>query len=81
MRSFLMFVVVLPQIVFCDNANLHDANPNTNNDNEKYTQNNHLAPSSLYCNDLNPQMHLDFNMVNNFVVYLLWELESAKNSF
>lgn len=57
MRSLLMLVVALPQI-FCDN-------PSTN-DNEKYTQTHiptHMQ-SSLYCNDLNPQMHLDFNMVN-----------------
>lgn len=48
-----MLVVALPQI-FCDDAN--------SNDNEKYTHTN--MPSSLYCNDLNPQMHIDFNMVN-----------------
>lgn len=33
-------------------------------DNEKYQD--VLTPSqSLYCNDLNPQSHLDFNMVND----------------
>ena len=60
MRSLLIFAVVLPQIVFCDN----EINANSNNDNEKLTQGSHLTPAqSLYCNDLNPQMHLDFNMV------------------
>ncbi|KAG5680026.1 hypothetical protein PVAND_009559 [Polypedilum vanderplanki] len=61
MRSLLVLLVALPQLIFCDNAN--NNNNNNNNDNEKYTQN-HLTPqSSLYCNDLNPQMHLDFNML------------------
>lgn len=53
MKSFLMLVVLLPHMILCD----------TNTDNEKYQQ--QLTPSqSLYCNDLNPQSHLDFNMVN-----------------
>jgi hypothetical protein len=60
MKTLLVLLAVLPQLILSDNAN----NDNINNDNEKYTQN-HLTPtSSLYCNDLNPQMHLDFNMVN-----------------
>lgn len=55
MRSLLMLVVAaLPQLISCDSV--------ANNDNEKYTQPN-MPQSSLYCNDLNPQMHLDFNMV------------------
>jgi hypothetical protein len=60
MRSLLVLLAAaLPQLALCDNAK-----DNNNNDNEKYTQT-HLQPSSsLYCNDLNPQMHLDFNMVN-----------------
>lgn len=60
MRSLLIFVVVLltPQIVFCDSENIKN-----NNDNEKYMQNLPNNQQSLYCNDLNPQMHLDFNMV------------------
>lgn len=57
-----MFVVVLPQIVFCENNEKVNANPN--NDNEKYMQTGiHAPPSSLYCNDLNPQMQVDFNLV------------------
>lgn len=51
MKSLLMLVVLLPHLISCDNS-----------DNEKYQQ--QLTPSqSLYCNDLNPQSHLDFNMV------------------
>lgn len=58
MRSLLVLLVALPQLILCDNAN-------NNDNNEKYTQPHPNVPtSSLYCNDLNPQMHLDFNMVN-----------------
>ena len=70
MRSLLIFAVVLPQIIYCDNANVN-LNANSNNDNEKLTQGSHLTPSqSLYCNDLNPQMHLDFNMVKYYFKYV-----------
>jgi hypothetical protein len=66
MRSLLILAVVLPQIVFCENE-ISNLNPNSNNDNEKLTQGSHLTPGqSLYCNDLNPQMHLDFNMVKKY---------------
>lgn len=52
MKSLLMLVVLLPHMIVCD----------SNTDTEKYQQ--QLPPSqSLYCNDLNPQSHLDFNMV------------------
>lgn len=57
MRSLLLFVVALPQIILCDTTS-------SSNDNEKYSQHPQMPQSSLYCNDLNPQMHLDFNMVN-----------------
>lgn len=58
MRSFLIFLVALPQVIFGENS------ANTN-DNDKYSvyNNNNNPSSSLYCNDLNPQGHLDFNMV------------------
>lgn len=57
MKYFLMLVaVLLPHTILCDSST----------DNEKYQQS--LTPSqSLYCNDLNPQSHLDFNMVNSSV--------------
>lgn len=52
MKSLLMLVVFLPHMISADSST----------DNEKYSQ--QLTPSqSLYCNDLNPQSHLDFNMV------------------
>jgi hypothetical protein len=70
MRSLLILAVVLPQIVFCENENVN-LNANSNNDNEKFTQGSHLTPAqSLYCNDLNPQMHLDFNMVKYYFKYV-----------
>ena len=57
MRSFLILVVALPQLIWCDTT--------ISNDNEKYTnQHPEMPGQSLYCNDLNPQMHLDFTMVN-----------------
>lgn len=57
MKSMLLFLAVVPQMIFCSKT------PDTT-DNEKYQD--VLTPSqSLYCNDLNPQSHLDFNMVNN----------------
>ncbi|XP_070504517.1 uncharacterized protein [Chironomus tepperi] len=63
MRSLLILAVVLPQIVFCENENVN-LHANSNNDNQKLTHGSHLTPAqSLYCNDLNPQMHLDFNML------------------
>jgi hypothetical protein len=56
MRSFLVvLVVVCPHLIVCES---------TTNDNEKYIDSGKMPTDSLYCNDLNPQMHLDFNMVN-----------------
>lgn len=53
--------VLLPQIIFGDKGST---------DSENYSHD--LTPSqSLYCNDLNPQSHLDFNMVNAKRIYFL----------
>ena len=53
MKYFLMLIaVLLPHTILCDGST----------ESEKYQHS--LTPSqSLYCNDLNPQSHLDFNMV------------------
>lgn len=57
MKSILMLLAVAPQMIFGLKT------PETT-DNEKFQE--PLTPSqSLYCNDLNPQSHLDFNMVND----------------
>lgn len=49
-----LLVVLLPHTIFCESV--------SSTDSDKYLQ--QLTPSqSLYCNDLNPQSHLDFNMV------------------
>lgn len=52
MKSLFMLAVLLPQLVVSDSTG----------DTEKY-QSPIQSSSSLYCNDLNPQSHLDFNMV------------------
>lgn len=49
-----LLVVLLPHTILCESV--------SSTDSDKYLQ--QLTPSqSLYCNDLNPQSHLDFNMV------------------
>lgn len=55
MRRFVLLLVLLPRMIVGDKDS-------STTDNEKYMHD--LTPSqSLYCNDLNPQSHLDFNMV------------------
>lgn len=55
----LMILAVVPQMIFGFKATDLEST-----DKEKYQD--VLTPSqSLYCNDLNPQSHLDFNMVND----------------
>lgn len=57
MERFFVCILLLPQIIFGDKGSI-----SSNTDSEKYSHD--LTPSqSLYCNDLNPQSHLDFNMV------------------
>lgn len=54
MKRLFMLFVLLPHMIVGDK--------DSGTDNEKYSHD--LTPSqSLYCNDLNPQSHLDFNMV------------------
>lgn len=53
MKSFLMVVALLSPLITCD----------VTVPNEKYQRSNLPASDSLYCNDLNPQSHLDFSMV------------------
>lgn len=69
MKSLWMLVVLLPHMITCDNSDV-----------EKYQQ--QLPPSqSLYCNDLNPQSHLDFTMVKKAKVLITRRRDKALSDF
>ena len=54
--SMLFFAVLLPHMIMTQTT-----------ENEKYQQ--VMTPSqSLYCNDLNPQTHVDFTLVKLFTI-------------